>query len=89
MELSKARSRTNLLSPLGYKIFLDRFSQKDLSRETLSEGNTVLVCTDKQSGNREIGKVESINVIENVVKVSLFDLYTGEVSKIQDFQRAG
>jgi ribonucleoside-diphosphate reductase alpha chain len=83
MSLTKSRSPVNLLSPLGYKVFLDRFSQKDLHRETIQKDDLVLVCVDKETGNREIGIVEGLS--KDSVRVSLFDLYTGEISKTDNY----
>src|SRR5205823_8526962 len=37
---------TNRLSEPGEKIFLDRYALKDVAKETLSEGDTVVVCVD-------------------------------------------
>lgn len=52
---------SNQLSPLGEKIFLDRYALKDASKRTLSVGDTVVVLVDSASGQREIGKVVSMN----------------------------
>ncbi len=45
------------LSPLGYKIFLDRYALKDQERTTLQVGDTVLVITNKDTGQREVGQI--------------------------------
>lgn len=52
---------SNQLSPLGEKIFLDRYALKDASKRTLAVGDTVVVLVDSASGQREIGKVVSMN----------------------------
>lgn len=44
------------LTELGEKIFLDRYALKDMDRK-LEVGDTVLVITDKDTGQREIGEV--------------------------------
>ncbi len=51
----------NALSELGEKIFLDRYAVKDIKRETLTEGDTVVVLVNPKTGQREIGIIESIN----------------------------
>lgn len=50
----------NALNELGEKIFLDRYALKDMTKATLAVGDTVVVCTDLKTGQREIGKVKSI-----------------------------
>lgn len=47
----------NQLSPLGEKIFLDRYALKDGAKETLGLGDTVVVVVDQKTGQREIGVV--------------------------------
>ena len=49
--------KKNQLTPLGEKIFLDRYALKDGTKGTLGLGSTVIVQVD---GQREIGKVLSI-----------------------------
>lgn len=65
---SKASER-NTLHQLGYKIFLDRYAQKDMTRSTLSVGDTVIVIVDSETGQREIGTITSLNLPD--VKVGL------------------
>ena len=50
----------NALSELGEKIFLDRYALKDASKKTLAVGDTVVVCTDVKTGQREIGAATEI-----------------------------
>lgn len=50
-------SKENTLSPLGEKIFLDRYARKDMTKTTLKKGDTVIVCTDLTTGQREIGVI--------------------------------
>ena len=52
----------NALHELGYKIFLDRYAQKDMTRETLAVGDTVIVVVDSKTGQREIGNVTAIDL---------------------------
>ncbi|MBI5530434.1 MAG: adenosylcobalamin-dependent ribonucleoside-diphosphate reductase [Candidatus Doudnabacteria bacterium] len=53
--------KVNGLSELGEKIFLDRYAVKDVKRETLSAGDTVVVLVNPKTGQREIGTIENIN----------------------------
>ena len=73
METRKSRSRSttaqpepnghapaqtrNALNELGEKIFLDRYALKDAAKKSLAPGDTVVVCTDVKTGQREIGTV--------------------------------
>ncbi len=61
----------NRLSELGEKIFLDRYALKDVAKETLAAGDTVVVCVDLKSGQREIGVARSI--VDQTVTVELRD----------------
>lgn len=54
-------SSHNFLSPLGEKIFLDRYALKDGSKQSLAVGDTVIVCVDLKTGQREIGTVRSLS----------------------------
>ncbi|MBU6447242.1 adenosylcobalamin-dependent ribonucleoside-diphosphate reductase [Patescibacteria group bacterium] len=63
----------NALSELGEKIFLDRYAVKDAKKETLAEGDTVVVCVNLKTGQREIGTVKSIDRESRQVEVSLRD----------------
>jgi ribonucleoside-diphosphate reductase alpha chain len=64
-------AQRNALHELGYKIFLDRYAQKDMTRATLAVGDTVIVVVDSKTGQREIGTVKSINLPK--VKIQLLD----------------
>ncbi len=64
----------NALHELGYKIFLDRYAQKDMTRATLQVGDTVIVVVDPATGQREIGKVTAMKLPQ--VTIELLD---GEV----------
>jgi ribonucleoside-diphosphate reductase alpha chain len=66
----------NALHELGYKIFLDRYAQKDMTRATLAVGDTVIVVVDSKTGQREIGKVKAMNLPK--VTVQLLDGETVE-----------
>jgi ribonucleotide reductase alpha subunit len=61
----------NALHELGYKIFLDRYAQKDMTRTTLAVGDTVIVVVDSKTGQREIGKVTAMALPQ--VTIELLD----------------
>ncbi len=61
----------NLLSPLGRKIFLDRYALKDGKKDSLGIDDTVIVVVNKETGQREIGTVVSIS--SGTVTVKLED----------------
>ena len=65
---------TSRLHELGYKIFLDRYAQKDMTRASLAIGDTVIVVVNAKTGQREIGTV--IEIDRPRITVSLRD---GEV----------
>ena len=50
----------NALKPLGEKIFLDRYAVKDGQKNSLKNGDTVVVCVNLQTGQREIGQVTAL-----------------------------
>jgi ribonucleoside-diphosphate reductase alpha chain len=68
----QARNK-NALSELGEKIFLDRYAVKDTKKETLAAGDTVVVCVNLKTGQREIGVVESFDPVTREVEVKLRD----------------
>ncbi len=70
MVQTKAAAR-NALHELGYKIFLDRYAQKDMTRSTLAVGDTVIVVVDSKTGQREIGTITAIKLPK--VTVQLLD----------------
>ncbi len=63
----------NALSELGEKIFLDRYAVKDVKRETLAVGDTVVVLVNPKTGQREIGEIDSLDLAEKSVKVRMRD----------------
>ncbi len=67
-------TKRNQLHELGYKIFLDRYAQKDMTRSTLAVGDLVIVVVNSSTGQREIGKVTALDLPE--VTIALLD---GEV----------
>jgi ribonucleoside-diphosphate reductase alpha chain len=50
----------NQLSPLGRKIFLDRYALKDVKKESLSVGDLVVAVSNPKTGQREIGCVAEL-----------------------------
>ena len=58
----QTHSEKNALHQLGYKIFLDRYAQKDMTRSTLAEGDTAIVVVDSQTGQREIGRITALDL---------------------------
>lgn len=64
-------SEDNSLSPIGEKIFLDRYALKDGTKQGIKMGNTVVVNTDLKTGRREIGVVKGI--VDKNVTVELRD----------------
>ncbi len=60
----------NYLNALGEKIFLDRYALKDMDRGNLQVGDTVVVCVNTETGQREVGKVEGIDHDEVRVRLS-------------------
>jgi len=67
----QSRATKNALHDLGYKIFLDRYAQKDMTRETLEVGDTVIVVVNAKTGQREVGEITEINMPK--IKVKLLD----------------
>ena len=61
----------NTLNAIGEKIFFDRYALKDGEKKSLKVGDTVIVCTDLATGQREIGKVTKI--VKDVLTVELRD----------------
>ena len=70
----------NYLTPLGEKIFLDRYAWKDGSKKSLAVGDTVIVCVDEKTRQREIATVESLDRHEMKAVVRLRDETTKEVA---------
>ena len=67
----QTRTTTSKLHELGYKIFLDRYAQKDMTRGSLAVGDTVIVVVNAKTGQREVGTVLSLDLPR--VTVSLLD----------------
>lgn len=67
----------NRLSPLGEKIFLDRYALKDGSKSTLQPNDLVVALVDSATGQREIGTAQ--NIAAGQVQVVLRDGTTLEL----------
>ncbi|OGE87525.1 MAG: ribonucleoside-diphosphate reductase, adenosylcobalamin-dependent [Candidatus Doudnabacteria bacterium RIFCSPLOWO2_02_FULL_49_13] len=65
--------KVNALAELGEKIFLDRYAIKDAKKETMTVGDTVVVCVNLKTGQREIGTVEKVDQANHEVIVKLRD----------------
>ena len=65
------QSSENPLNELGYKIFLDRYALKDMTRESLAVDDVVIVVVDGKTGQREIGRVRRIDLPK--VRIELSD----------------
>ena len=63
------QTQPNYLNELGYKIFLDRYALKDGTRASLAVGDVVVVVINEQTGQREIGKVVSIQLPKVTVEL--------------------
>ena len=70
----QSQTTKSALHELGYKIFLDRYAQKDMTRSTLAVGDKVIVVFNAKTGQREIGTVSKMALPQ--VTVTLLD---GEV----------
>jgi ribonucleoside-diphosphate reductase alpha chain len=62
MKPSTARTTKNVLNDLGYKIFLDRYAVKDMTRSTLKVGDRVIVLVNPATGQREVGTVTAMKL---------------------------
>ena len=56
----------NRLSPLGRKIFLDRYALKDVQKKTLEVGDIVVAVSNVKTGQREIGVVTEVKDFDNI-----------------------
>ena len=60
---------TNLLRPLGQKIFLDRYALKEADKGSIGSGDQVLVCVDLKTGQRETGVARAVTDGEITVEL--------------------
>ena len=66
---SPAAAENNALHDLGYKIFLDRYALKDMTRKSLAVGDTVIVVVDSKTGQREVGNVTALDLPTVTIKL--------------------
>lgn len=64
---------SNPLNEFGEKIFLDRYAMKDTKKETLTVGDTVVVCVNQKTRQREIGIVKACGNRGEKVEIELRD----------------
>ncbi|MEL6406762.1 MAG: LAGLIDADG family homing endonuclease [Chloroflexota bacterium] len=76
------KTKPNELHDLGYKIFLDRYAQKDMTRETLAVGDTVIVVVDGSTGQREVGTVTAINLPNVTIKLKAGDIVERDIENV-------
>jgi len=62
-------TKRNALHELGYKIFLDRYAQKDMTRATLQIGDVVIVVVDSKTGQREVGTVTALDLPQVTIQL--------------------
>lgn len=67
------KKEKNMLSPLGRKIFLDRYALKDTRKVSLKEGDVVVAVANEKTGQREIGVVTKLDRELQTVSVTLDD----------------
>lgn len=75
-------SQRNALNELGYKIFLDRYAQKDMTRSTLQVGDLVIVVVDSKSGQREIGTVTALNLPQVTIQLRDGETVTRDIEHV-------
>ncbi len=61
------------MTDVGYRIFIDRYSQKDSQKGYFELGDIAVVVVDKKTGNREVGTVSAINFGCDIITVTLAD----------------
>ncbi len=81
MVQTKATKR-NQLHELGYKIFLDRYAQKDMTRATLAVGDMVIVVVNAATGQREIGKVTALDLPKVTIELLDGETVTRDVENV-------
>lgn len=76
------KTKRNQLHDLGYKIFLDRYAQKDMTRESLVVGDTVIVVVNGDTGQREVGKVTKIDLPTVTIKLNDGDVVERDLENV-------
>src|SRR5690606_11468867 len=80
--VQSSTQRRNALHELGYKIFLDRYAQKDMTRSTLAVGDTVIVVVNSETGQREIGTVKSLELPQVTIELLDGEVVTRDVEHV-------
>ena len=75
-------TKRNQLHDLGYKIFLDRYAQKDMTRSTLAVGDTVIVVVNAATGQREIGKVTALALPQVTIELLDGETVTRDIENV-------
>jgi ribonucleotide reductase alpha subunit len=78
----QSKAAKNALHPLGYKIFLDRYAQKDMTRSTLAVGDTVIVVVDSKTGQREIGTIKAIKLPTITIELTDGEVVTRDIEHV-------
>ncbi|HVU13911.1 MAG TPA: LAGLIDADG family homing endonuclease [Phototrophicaceae bacterium] len=82
VDQTKATKKKNQLHELGYKIFLDRYAQKDMTRKTLAVGDTVIVVVNASTGQREIGKVTAMQLPKVTIELLDGEVVTRDIENV-------
>jgi ribonucleoside-diphosphate reductase alpha chain len=82
MTQPRATRKKNALHDLGYKIFLDRYAQKDMTRSTLAVGDTVIVVVNSATGQREIGKVTALDLPQVTIVLNDGEVVTRDLEHV-------
>src|SRR5262245_60796635 len=67
--VAPAKKPANLLTPLGEKIFLDRYALKDAKKSSVTVGDTVIVAVNLETGQREIGTVTEMKAGQLTIRL--------------------
>ncbi len=82
MVQAKAEKPKNALHDLGYKIFLDRYAQKDMTRSTLEVGDTVIVVVNPATGQREVGKITAMDLPQVTIELLDGETVTRDIENV-------
>jgi ribonucleoside-diphosphate reductase alpha chain len=80
--MTQPQQKKNALHDLGYKIFLDRYAQKDMTRATLAVGDIVIVVVNSATGQREIGKVTALNLPQVTIELNDGEVVTRDLEHV-------
>jgi len=74
--------KRNVLHELGYKIFLDRYAQKDMTRSTLAVGDTVIVVVNSETGQREVGTIKALALPQVTIELLDGEVVTRDIEHV-------